>query len=272
MSSIKSDISSININAIQAFSDNYIWAISNNNSVALVDPGDADVCINYIEQNKLILNSILITHHHADHTGGINQLVTYCQQKSWPLNVYGPANENIPQCDVKLTENDVVKLPDLDITFRVIDLPGHTAGHIAYFTNKEEIPLLFCGDTLFSGGCGRLFEGTAEQMLTSLHKLSSLPDQTLVYCTHEYTQANLKFALTVEPNNQALITYSEQVNELRENQLITLPTSIRLENKINPFLRSHIPEIQANAKIFDSKTKDNNLSTFTAIRRWKDQF
>jgi len=271
MSTIKSNNAYI-IKALPAFSDNYIWGIINNTKTAFVDPGDADVCITFLEKNQLILNAILITHHHADHIGGIEKLVAYCQQQQWPLTIYGPAEENIPHCDVKLTENDIVNLPDLEVSFSVIDIPGHTAGHIAYFTKEQKTPILFCGDTLFSGGCGRLFEGTPKQMLTSLTKLANLPENTKVYCAHEYTQANLKFALAVEPSNKNLINYNKQVNKLRNNKQSTIPTTIKLEKQINPFLRSHETAIQTNAITFDSNTQANALDAFTTIRRWKDQF
>ncbi|MDX2370091.1 MAG: hydroxyacylglutathione hydrolase [Colwellia sp.] len=274
MKPIKSslEINPVSITPIKAFTDNYIWAITNKHVATLVDPGDADVCIEFLEKNKLTLSAILITHHHSDHTGGINMLVDYCQQKNWSLTVYGPANENIPHCDVKLKENDTVILNELSINFRVIDLPGHTAGHIAYFANEHLTPMLFCGDTLFSGGCGRLFEGTPEQMLNSLTKLANLPEHTKVYCTHEYTQANLTFALTVEPNNQELVNYSNKVNELRTQGHSTIPSTINLERQINPFLRCHKQSIQASAQQFSTNTKGTTQDTFTTIRRWKDQF
>lgn len=265
-------VTSVNITPIKAFSDNYIWAIINKNVATLVDPGDANVCIAFLEQNKLTLSTILITHHHSDHTGGIKQLVNYCQQKQWPLSVYGPANESIPHCDVKLVENDSVVLDELGIKFSVIDLPGHTAGHIAYYTKSLSTPILFCGDTLFSGGCGRLFEGSPEQMLNSLTKLADLPENTQVYCTHEYTQANLMFALTVEPNNQDLVNYHNKVNQLRSKGLATIPSTIELEKQINPFLRCHTQSIQASAQQFETGTRATPLDTFTSIRRWKDQF
>ena len=272
MNSINTTNSRSNIIAIPAFSDNYIWAIVRENKAVLVDPGDSDACIAFLEKYQLMLTAILITHHHSDHVGGIKQLLSYCQQKQWPLTIYGPANEKIPHCDVKLVENDNVNFPELAINFTVIDLPGHTAGHIAYFSDNAKEPRLFCGDTLFSGGCGRLFEGTAEQMLTSLTKLANLPDSTHVYCAHEYTQANLNFALTVDPNNDDLKNYSNKVNELRANNQATIPTSIGVEKKINPFLRSHTPSVQASAVVFDKNTQANSLDTFATIRRWKDQF
>ncbi len=292
MCSIKTSSVTRNIMPINAFFDNYIWAITsiessiesnresniksnteaNKNTAALVDPGDAAVCIAFLEKNHLSLSTILITHHHPDHTGGIKELMAYCQQKQWPLTIYGPANENIPHCDVKLAENDVVNLATLNVNFQVIDLPGHTAGHIAYFANDSIEPVLFCGDTLFSGGCGRLFEGSAEQMLNSLTKLTNLPENTKVYCAHEYTQANLKFALAVEPKNEALKNYSNKVNELRRKKLATIPTSIKVEQQINPFLRSDKSAVQTSAAQFDSNTQTTALATFTTIRRWKDQF
>lgn len=262
------------ISAIKAFTDNYIWAIENSTHVALVDPGDADVCIKYLQQHQKTLSALLITHHHSDHTGGIKKLVAYCQQKQWPLAVFGPAHEDVPCCEIKLIENDQVNLPNLEVTFRVIDLPGHTLGHIAYFAENKSNhePILFCGDTLFSGGCGRIFEGTPEQMFSSLTKLAKLPEQTKVYCAHEYTQANLNFALTVEPNNQDLIRYNNQVKILRESNQSTIPTTISIEKQINPFLRSHQSTVQTSAINFDKNTQANTLDAFTTIRRWKDQF
>lgn len=258
------------VSMIKAFSDNYIWAISSHesNNMALVDPGDANVCIEFIQQQNLQLSTILITHHHADHVGGINKLVEYCKNKQWPLTIYGPESENIPHCDVALNENHTVKLADLDFEFSVIDLPGHTSGHIAYLSEDN----LFCGDTLFSGGCGRLFEGTPAQMLSSLEKLSALPERTHVFCAHEYTQANLNFALTVEPCNSELVHYYNQVLQKRENNIATIPTSIMLEKKINPFLRSHEASLMTSAGEYSETAVNNKLDAFTIIRAWKDNF
>jgi len=260
------------ISPINAFSDNYIWAITakspNIKEVALVDPGDAIACINYIEKNNLVLSTILITHHHADHVGGIEALLSYCKKNNWALNVYGPANENIPFCNIKLTEKDTVIIPALNISFNIIDLPGHTLGHIAYVNEQS----LFCGDTLFSGGCGRIFEGTPQQMYSSLNKLNRLAEHIHVYCAHEYTLANLRFALTVEPDNNHLKNYYNDVLKLRENNKPSIPTSIGLEKKINPFLRCSTPSIQSSAQKFGNKKATNDLETFSLIRRWKDQF
>lgn len=219
----------ISISPIKAFSDNYIWCISSssNNTATLVDPGDADSCINYLIEHQLVLSSILVTHHHSDHVGGINKLVDYCHEHEWPLTIYGPTLEAAEHCDVHLVDSDTVNLVDLNMTFTVIDIPGHTLGHIAYYDNDN----LFCGDTLFSGGCGRIFEGTAEQMYQSLNKLSELPETTRVYCAHEYTLANLNFALSIEPDNLELIDYYNHVKSLREKNKPSIPSTIAQEKK-----------------------------------------
>lgn len=272
MSLIKSNDSSISITALNAFSDNYLWVISNGVNAALVDPGDADVCIKFLIKSQLTLTSILITHHHADHTGGIEKLVSFCKEKQWPLTIYGPEKENIPYCDNKLSGSDIVNITELSIEFTTIDLPGHTAGHIAYFAKINNQPVVFCGDTLFSGGCGRLFEGTPEQMLQSLNKLKALPENTKVYCAHEYTQANLVFALTVDPENKDLINYKKKVDKLRSKNQSTIPTTIKVEKLINPFLRSHTNSIKVSAIKHNKNKETNTLESFTTIRLWKDQF
>lgn len=258
------------ISAIKAFNDNYIWAITNkdNDNLALVDPGDAAVCITYLEENGLKLSAILITHHHRDHVGGIDKLLCYAKDKGWVVTVYGPASENIAQLDVKLAEGDTINLPEFACHFNVLDLPGHTLGHIAYYNDD----LVFCGDTLFSGGCGRLFEGTPEQMHQSLTKLSNLPPHTLVYCTHEYTQANLAFALAVEPSNSELHNYAEQVAKLRSQDQTTIPSNIALEQQINPFMRCHETSIHLAAQSHSKKEQANDSDVFSVIRAWKDDF
>ncbi|WP_448550435.1 hydroxyacylglutathione hydrolase [Thalassotalea fusca] len=261
---------SINILPIPAFNDNYIWALIGHDQkqVTVVDPGCANAVIQFIESNGYQLNSILVTHHHYDHVDGIAALLKYSQDKHWPINVYGPVNENIPHCSHKVQENDTVTLPHLDITFTVFDVPGHTAGHIAYYTQDA----LFCGDTLFSVGCGRLFDGTAEQLHQSLQKLSTLPGRTKVYCTHEYTMANINFALTVDPTNHELIDYFNQVKNKREQGLPTLPSTISLEKNVNPFLRTDSREIQQSVSQFSSLATNNALDTFVALRKLKDNF
>lgn len=258
------------VTAITAFNDNYIWALSSqdNRNLALVDPGDAEVCIDYLQKNNRILSAILITHHHSDHVGGIKALLEYAKQKSWSVTVYGPANEKIVQLDVKLEENDTVDLPELNCQFNVLDLPGHTKGHIAYHNDE----LLFCGDTLFSGGCGRLFEGTPKQMHQSLTKLANLPADTLVYCAHEYTQANLAFALAVEPSNNNLHNYAAQVKLLRQKHQATIPSTIGLEQQINPFLRCNEPSIKLSAQNYSKQVQANDSEVFAVIRAWKNDF
>lgn len=267
------------ITAIKAFNDNYIWAVTTDScqNVALVDPGDAKACIDFIEEHELSLTSILITHHHKDHTGGIQKLVNYAKDHTDTLvTVYGPANENISGITHKVHENDTVYLGDLGYTFSVLALPGHTLDHIAYANDD----VLFCGDTLFSGGCGRLFEGTAEQMYTSIAKLKALSNDTLVYCAHEYTQANLTFALAVEPNNKALQQYQQQVTIQRQQDISTIPSTMALEKQINPFLRCHIDAVADSVntlrvdKIAQSKqTFDiKDIAVFSALREWKNNF
>jgi len=258
------------VTAIKAFNDNYIWAISgqSNNKIALVDPGDALVCIDYMRKNNLVLSAILITHHHKDHVGGIEKLLEYAKDKAWPLTVYGPATESIAQLDITLKEDDTVSLPELNCQFNVLDLPGHTKGHIAYHNEK----MVFCGDTLFSGGCGRLFEGTPQQMHHSLSKLAKLAADTLIYCAHEYTQANLAFALAVEPNNTDLHNYAEQVNIKRQQNQVTIPSNIAQELRINPFLRCHEHSIKLAARNHSKQKQSSNDEVFSVIRAWKDNF
>jgi len=258
------------VTAINAFNDNYIWAISSqaNNNIALVDPGDALVCIAYMKQHNAVLSAILITHHHKDHVGGIKELLEYAKGKGWPVTVYGPASENIKLLDVTLKENDTVSLTELNCQFTVLDLPGHTKGHIAYHNDK----VLFCGDTLFSGGCGRIFEGTAEQMHHSLTKLAQLASETLIYCAHEYTQANLAFALAVEPTNNALHNYVEVVNNKRQQNQATIPSNIAQELQVNPFLRCHERSIKQAAQAYSKQDQACESEVFSVIRAWKDNF
>jgi hydroxyacylglutathione hydrolase len=262
--------SDIMVTAINAFNDNYIWVIGSkqSKSVALVDPGDAKVCIDYLTKNKLFLSTILITHHHKDHIGGIKDLLDFSQKNNWQVTVYGPANENIANIDVKLREHDHVTLAELSCELTVLDLPGHTKGHIAYYDTKR----LFCGDTLFSGGCGRLFEGTPKQMHQSLSKLTNLPSDMLVYCAHEYTQANLAFALAVEPENTALNKYINTVKNKRTKNQATIPSTIGLEQQINPFLRCHKPRVKLAAQKYSNQTTTNEVEVFSTIRAWKDTF
>ncbi len=254
----------LDIFAIPAFSDNYIWALKYNNQLAVVDPGDADAVKEVLINESLDLAAILITHWHPDHTGGVIEL---SKEKSVP--VYGPKGGHIEGITLELSENDKIEL--FDEIYEVIETPGHTLDHISYFS-KQEIPILFCGDTLFSGGCGRLFEGTPEQMFKSLNKLSLLPDTTMVFCTHEYTLSNLKFALEVEPKNSDLLEYFEEVKEKRENDIITIPSNMKLEKNINPFLRYSEEGIIKSAEKYSSKAHLTDIEVLGAIRTWKDNF
>lgn len=256
------------INRIHAFTDNYIWSIEENNKMILVDPGDANVCIQYIEKNSLTLSMILITHRHNDHVGGVAQLVQYCKTKNWPITVYGPSKEALNVSNVKVNNDELIEDKDFSFSINVTEIFGHTLGHIGYMVNDN----LFCGDTLFSGGCGRIFDGSAEDLFTSLKKIASLPEKTQIYCAHEYTQSNLVFALTVDPTNEELINYYNAIETCRSKKQSSIPTSLHIEKKINPFLRCAQPEIKSSVESFCDKSLTNELSVFTYLRRWKDEF
>ncbi len=231
----------------------------------VVDPGDAHVVLQALQAHSLNLSAILLTHHHADHTGGVDEL-----RQATGCAVYGPVGETMPEPCVRLSGGDRVQA--LGFEFKVMDVPGHTAGHIAYYCEAfEGQPLLFCGDTLFSGGCGRLFEGTPAQMLASLDSLAALPGNTRVCCTHEYTLSNLRFARTVEPHNAALAAYEQHCIALRASGLPTLPSSIALEKQINPFLRSRETSLQQAALSYHPQA-DGQVQHFAALREWKNNF
>jgi hydroxyacylglutathione hydrolase len=251
---------------IPAFKDNYIWLLVNptNQLCAIVDPGEAAPVLEYITKYEFQPCAILITHHHHDHTGGIGEL---CQQ--YPdLEVYGPTLDAVANIDYKLVEGDQVRLPDLHLELTVFDIPGHTKGHIAYYGDK----MLFCGDTLFAAGCGRLFEGTAQQMVESLTKLANLPAATQVYCAHEYTAANLRFAAVVEPDNKDIEKRAVEVNQLREKNAVTLPSLLATEKLTNPFLRCHINSVVNSVRDKQNIASTDLVSIFQALRAWKDNF
>lgn len=247
---------------IPAFEDNYIWCIEHNGTAAVVNPGDEAPVLAHLAHNGLRLGAILVTHHHGDHSGGIAALV-----QRFDVPVFGPAGEDIAGVTVKLREGDTVNVPGIGAPFSVIDVPGHTRGHIAYYRPNQ----LFCGDTLFACGCGRLFEGTAAQMAGSLHKLAQLPGDTEVYCAHEYTQSNIRFARAVEPENAALSARSGQVNDLRARRLPTVPSTIELERATNPFLRCEVPQVAATARSHGA-ADSSPLAVFAALREWKNRF
>tara|TARA_R110002167_G_scaffold96903_6_gene256214 strand:- start:8390 stop:9160 length:771 start_codon:yes stop_codon:yes gene_type:complete len=254
----------LHVTAIKAFQDNYIWCLHNGKHCYVVDPGDAQPVIDYCQANQLVLSGILVTHHHWDHTNGIAELVNIYGE----IAVYGPHNPDIISVNKRLGAGDSVNLEELALNFKILEVPGHTLDHIAYFGDG----MLFCGDTLFSAGCGRLFEGTPAQMYQSLNQLAALPADTKVYCTHEYTLANINFALAVEPMNKALIQYHQWAKEQRAAGLATLPSSIANEGAINPFLRCQSDDIRAALAQHWQTVFDSNESAFAALRRWKDQF
>ena len=249
----------LHIVPIPAFEDNYIWLLHNEKHAVVIDPGDALPVIDFLQKNKLTLSAILITHHHNDHIGGVAELLEFADVK-----VYAPQYEAFAFKHTAVAENDTITLAEIDLQLCVMWLPGHTLGHIAFYNDDY----LFCGDTLFSAGCGRLFEGTPAQMLHSLNRLKQLNFATKVFCTHEYTAKNLAFALTLEPSNQALINRQKHVQQLRQRQLPSLPTTIGLELGTNPFLRCNQPEICQKSKAENNQ----ELSVFTAIRVLRNHY
>ena len=253
----------INIEPIEAFSDNYIWLVTTNEGSLVIDPGESNNLLKILKEKDLDLKAILITHHHYDHTGGIEEILS-----SKSIDVYGP-NNNINSINKRVSHESKINL--LGIEFEVIEIPGHTLDHIAFYSENNGNPILFCGDTLFAGGCGRVFEGTFEQMYDSLSILKKLPLNTKVYSGHEYTESNLNFAKNVEPLNQKIISRYNEVIEIRRQGLPTLPTTIELELETNPFFRVGQNEVQ---KLISEKfnTPRNNKDIFTAIRQWKDNF
>lgn len=260
---------------VPAFRDNYIWLIPlagdsftagmpmppPGTAVAVVDPGDAEPVLRAVADLALTPAAVLTTHHHGDHVGGVTAL-----RRRYDIPVYGPAGEAIPDLSRPLHEGDRIDLGDGPMTFSILAVPGHTAGHIAYYGHSA----LFCGDTLFAGGCGRLFEGTPAQMHRSLTKIAALPDATEVYCAHEYTLSNLTFALQVEPQNADLHRRLEQTRTRRSKGEPTVPAPLGIEKKTNPFLRCHVPSVIAAAERVAGRRLNPGEETFAVIRRWKD--
>jgi hydroxyacylglutathione hydrolase len=251
---------------LPAFQDNYLWLLQDGHRALVVDPGDAPPVIAGLRQAGAQLEAILVTHHHADHTGGVDAL-----RAATGAVVHGPVNEQLPEPMHRVSHGDTVQA--LGLPFQVIAVPGHTAGHIAYFTpDVDGQPVLFCGDTLFSGGCGRLFEGTPGQMLASLDALAALPGDTRVCCAHEYTVSNLRFARAVEPDNQALQAYQAQCERLRAQGRPTLPSTLAQERAINPFLRTREPAVRRAAHAFNGAHDNDDVAVFAAIRQWKNDY
>lgn len=250
---------------IPAFSDNYIWVLHDGARALVVDPGEPQGVLDLLQREGLALDTVLLTHHHADHTGGVAAL-----RQATGARVIGPTEETMPEPLQRVGEGATVDA--LGLSFQVMKVPGHTAGHIAYYADDiDGQPLVFCGDTLFSGGCGRLFEGTPAQMHHSLSRLAALPDHTRVCCTHEYTLSNLRFAQAVEPGNTALQAYVRHCEQQRERNLPTLPSSIRLEKQINPFLRAHEPAVRQSAMQRDPQAT-TEVGVFATLREWKNGF
>ncbi|MED5621750.1 hydroxyacylglutathione hydrolase [Ideonella sp. BN130291] len=251
--------------ALPAFADNYIWMLHDGEHAIVVDPGDDQPVKAALSARGLQLSGILVTHHHADHVGGLAAL-----QGALQGPIYGPANEAMPLDVIRLRDGDTAEL--LGLRFDVIDVPGHTAGHIAYFhTPEADDPILFCGDTLFSAGCGRLFEGTPRQMHASLARLAALPDATRVCCAHEYTLSNLRFAHAVEPMNDDVVRHTAWCETERAAGRPTLPSRMARERRINPFLRCDAPAVVAAAQAQGAADR-SGPEVFTALRRWKDHF
>jgi hydroxyacylglutathione hydrolase len=252
--------------ALPAFTDNYIWMLHDGGQVLVVDPGEAAPVQAALQAQGLRLAGILVTHHHGDHVGGVDALRPLLQGP-----VFGPAHERIPQPFTPVAGGDTASLLGLD--FQVIDVPGHTAGHIAYFlpAGAHGAPILFCGDTLFSAGCGRLFEGSPAQMSASLAALAALPDDTRVCCAHEYTLSNLRFAAAVEPHNLAVAQHRAWCETQRAQGGITLPSSLALERQINPFLRTAQPDVVRAAQQHRPGTH-GDVEVLATLREWKNNF
>ncbi|MEH3087558.1 MAG: hydroxyacylglutathione hydrolase [Xylophilus ampelinus] len=269
----------MNLIPLPALSDNYIWMLHDGRHALVVDPGEPGPVVGMLQSLGLRLASILVTHHHADHVGGVDAL-----RDATGATVHGPAREAIPQPAIAVAQGDTVRALGLD--FAVIDVPGHTAGHVAYWcADAGGAPLLFSGDTLFSGGCGRLFEGTPAQMLASLDALAALPGDTRVCCGHEYTLGNLRFARAVEPGNQDVLNYAAQCEARRQLGQATLPSTIALERLVNPFLRSRLPAVmdavRTRSAPADSATAGadagaaapcDEAQAFAGLRQWKNDF
>jgi hydroxyacylglutathione hydrolase len=253
----------IEVIPLRAFKDNYVWTLRDAGVAAVVDPGEAQPVLGYLASENLRLVAILATHHHQDHVGGIAELL-----QRHPVPVYGPRGEPITTLTHPVGGGDRVVLKELDVSFEVLDIPGHTRAHIAYYGAN----MLFCGDTLFACGCGRVFEGTPQQLHASLERLTTLPDETRVYCGHEYTLANIAFAKAVEPDNAALLEREASDAQLRREDRPTLPSTIGREKATNPFLRVARPAVIQSANKYLGRRISDPAGVFAALRQWKNQF
>ena len=248
---------------LRAFKDNYVWTLRNASCAAVVDPGEAGPVLDYLAAERLRLVAILATHHHPDHVAGIAEIL-----QAHPVPVYGPRGEPITTLTHPVRGGDRVAVEQLGVAFDVLDIPGHTRAHIAYYGSN----MVFCGDTLFACGCGRVFEGTPQQLYASLEKLAALPDDTLVYCGHEYTLANIGFAKAVEPGNSALLEREVRDARLRRDNLPTLPSTIAHEKATNPFLRVKRAAVIESANKYLGKRVSDPAGVFAALRQWKNEF
>ncbi len=256
----------LSVRPVRAFSDNYIWLIAAPRApqrVVVVDPGDAEPVLAEMQRSGLSLAAILLTHHHPDHIGGVAALLQHAA-----VPVIGPDDDRIGRRTRTVSEAEPCDLPDLGLSFEILQVPGHTLSHIAFWGHGA----LFCGDTLFSAGCGRMFEGTPTEMSASLTKLRDLPSDTRVFCGHEYTAANLRFALTVEPDNRAAVEYQTRVQRVRARGEPTLPSTMGLERQVNPFLRCDEPSVVTAARVHAGKPLEGSAAVFGVLRAWKDQF
>lgn len=271
----------IKIVPLPAFTDNYIWLLHNTQHAWVVDPGDAKSVTTYLDAHQLSLAGILVTHHHADHIGGVAALqrlraLSLNLSPELPahstLAVFGPKSRRIPEVTEPVSDGQSITLAALDVTLRVLEVPGHTDEHIAFFGQVNQHPVLFCGDTLFAAGCGRVFEGTPERLYYSLQKLAQLPPETMLYCTHEYTESNLRFARVVEPNNQALRIRQQRVQQQRAHGQPSLPSTLNIELETNPFLRTHLPALLHTARQHDPEVGNDPVAVFRVLREWKNHF
>ncbi|MCL2309272.1 MAG: hydroxyacylglutathione hydrolase [Proteobacteria bacterium] len=257
----------IEIIPVCAFTDNFIWLVHDGHYAVAVDVGDAAPLLEQLDALNLTLSAVLCTHHHADHVGGNATLITRC-----PASVYGPENEKIPARTMPLCGGETLMLPGLQMPCRVLAVPGHTLGHLAYMIETPEETALFCGDTLFAAGCGRIFEGTATMMWQSLSVLMALPEATRIYCGHEYTLSNLRFARVVEPDNAVLVARIAAVQALRDADKPSVPSTLAEERATNPFLRVDVPAVRAAAHAYSGLPCTTAPETFAALRAWKDSF
>lgn len=260
----------IEIIGIPAFSDNYIWMLvqPQNKTCVVVDPGEAKPVINALNSRGLSLEAILVTHHHGDHSGGVGELLNLKK-----VAVYGGMNDRIPHCSHPVQEGDSFDIASLGLGFKVLSIPGHTLGHVAFVSKN----ILFCGDTLFTAGCGKIFEGTAAQMFDSLAKLKALPKETLVYCGHEYTLNNLRFAITVEPDNEKVARRLKETEKLRlpdhpQTPQPTVPSTMQVELETNPFLRTHVKTLQQKVEQYAGRALADEIEVFGSLREMKNQF